>query len=71
MVGQAGTPVRNDVSAAEVEAKIARINQLVAQFKSEMEDVKSYKQNIIHTVLERTKHHQIQQLLNDINQQNP
>lgn len=69
MLGQAVTPERNDVSAAEVEAKIARINQIVAQFKQEMNEVKTYKQHIVHDVLERTKHHEIQKLLNEINQQ--
>lgn len=57
-----------DLTPQEVEAKIQRINQIVADFKKEMLEVKQYKLNVIHTVLEQTRHQEIQQLLQDINQ---
>lgn len=56
-----------DLTQEEVEAKIAKINDIVRDFVKEMSDIKQQKQSVIQQALQRIDHNKIQNILNEIN----
>ncbi|MFA5994935.1 MAG: hypothetical protein WCW27_03445 [Patescibacteria group bacterium] len=59
--------VATDLTPAQIEEKIKRINEIVHDFTKEMKVIKQQKKDVINQALQRIDHQKIQQILQDIN----